>query len=134
VSNLDLVSGRACGRSYLADRPLVLLFISLSMNPTVGLFGYKICLTDYGNFSFICKYYIDATHVVNVANGGCQYDLKNERMFLRRVKVNDVRLCDLRVGAYVNVLSRRLRIVDYARTSTQQYFTHEKERYFSSRP
>jgi len=58
-----------------------------------------------------------------------QYDLKNERMFLRRVKVDDLRRCDLRIGNCVNVLSRRLKIVDYARVSTKTYFGEERERY-----
>lgn len=60
----------------------------------------------------------------------CQYDLKNERMFLRRVKADNIRLCDLRVGLYVNVLSRRLKIVDYARTSTKQHFSQQTQRYY----
>ena len=73
-------------------------------------------------------------HTLYGVNGGCQYDLKNERMFLRRVKVDNIRLCDLRVGNYVNVLSRRLKIVDYARFSTQQHFKQHKERYIVSDP
>ena len=62
-------------------------------------------------------------------NGGCQYDLKNERMLLRRVKADNIRLSDLRIGLCVNVLSRNLKIVDYARTSTKEHFTKHMERY-----
>jgi len=50
-------------------------------------------------------------------------------MYLRRVKVDNVRLCDIHVGGYVNVLSRRLKIVDYARISTRQRLKPETERY-----
>ena len=77
------------------------------------------------------------THTLCVVNVdvALQYDLKNERKYLRRVKVDDLSLCDIRVGGYITVLSRRLKVVDYARVSTRQHFTqHKKERYSDPAP
>jgi len=47
-----------------------------------------------------------------------KYDLKNNRSFLRRSKVDNVHLCDLLLGSSVNILGRQLTLVDYANEFT----------------
>jgi len=47
------------------------------------------------------------------------YDLKNRRMFLKRMAYQDIDLKDLFVGSIVTVYSRQLKIVDYGDVFTR---------------
>lgn len=47
------------------------------------------------------------------------YDLKNRRMFLKRMAYQDIDLKDLFVGSVVTVYSRQLQIVDYGDVFTR---------------
>jgi len=61
-----------------------------------------------------------------------QYDLKNSRSFLRRSKVDNVRMCDLYLGASVNILGRQLTLVEYANEFTRKRFGFKTERYITN--
>jgi len=57
-----------------------------------------------------------------------QYDLKNNRSFLRRSKVDNVRMCDLFLGSSLNILGRQLTLVDYANDFTRKRLSYKTER------
>jgi len=57
-----------------------------------------------------------------------QYDLRNNRSFLRRSKVDNVHLCDLFLGSSVSVLGRQLTLVDYANEFTRKRLGYKTER------
>jgi len=57
-----------------------------------------------------------------------QYDVRNSRSFLRRSKVDNVRLCDLFLGSSVNILGRQLTLVDYANDFTRKRLGYKAER------
>ena len=57
-----------------------------------------------------------------------QYDLKNGRSFLRRSKVDNVRMCDLLLGSSINVLGRQLTLVDYANEFTRNRLGYKTEK------
>jgi len=63
-----------------------------------------------------------------------QYDLKNSRSFLRRSKVDNVRMCDLFLGSSLNILGRQLTLVDYANDFTRKRLGYKTERYRTSFP
>ncbi|XP_061636202.1 nucleoside diphosphate kinase 7 isoform X1 [Phyllopteryx taeniolatus] len=56
------------------------------------------------------------------------FDVKNQRIFLRRTKYGDLRPGDLFVGGRVNVFSRQLNIVDYGDKYTATKLGSKKER------
>ncbi|XP_061682156.1 nucleoside diphosphate kinase 7 isoform X2 [Syngnathoides biaculeatus] len=56
------------------------------------------------------------------------FDVKNQRIFLRRTKYGDLRPGDLFVGSRVNIFSRQLNIVDYADKYTAAKLGSKKER------
>lgn len=56
------------------------------------------------------------------------FDLKTRRIFLKRSRVENVNLKDVFIGATVNVLSRRLNIVDYSDEFTKKALGSEKEK------
>lgn len=58
-----------------------------------------------------------------------QYDLKNHRVFLHRVKAESVRLEDLYIGSTVNVLSRQLTFVDFGDDFTRNRVATKTEKY-----
>ena len=55
-------------------------------------------------------------------------DVKNRRLFLKRCHDENVKLKDLFIGAIVNVLSRHLRVVDYADDFTKRKLGSAKEK------
>ena len=57
-----------------------------------------------------------------------QYDVKNNRSFLRRSKVDNVRMCDLFLGSSVNILGRQLTLVEYANEFTRKRLGYKTER------
>ncbi|KAK7879872.1 hypothetical protein WMY93_033460, partial [Mugilogobius chulae] len=56
------------------------------------------------------------------------YDVKNERVFLRRTKYEDLHTEDLFVGNKVNIFSRQLSLIDYADQFTANRLGSKKER------
>ena len=57
-----------------------------------------------------------------------QFDLKNNRMFLKRSKFDAIKLEDLFIGATVNVHSRQLSFVDYGDEYTRRKLSSKKEK------
>lgn len=55
--------------------------------------------------------------------------MKNQRIFLRRTKYDDVHSEDLFVGNRVNVFSRQLNLIDYGDQYTANKLGSKKERY-----
>lgn len=58
-----------------------------------------------------------------------QFDVKNQRIFLRRTKYNDMHQEDLFIGNRVNVFSRQLHLIDYGDQYTANKLGSKKERY-----
>ncbi|XP_037554217.1 nucleoside diphosphate kinase 7 isoform X1 [Nematolebias whitei] len=56
------------------------------------------------------------------------YDVKNQRLFLRRTKCDDIHQEDLFVGNRVNVFSRQLNLIDYGDQYTANKLGSKKER------
>nr|XP_061790371.1 nucleoside diphosphate kinase 7-like [Nerophis lumbriciformis] len=56
------------------------------------------------------------------------FDVKNQRIFLRRTIYNELLLRDLFVGGRVNIFSRQLHIVDYGDKFTAKKLGSKKER------
>ena len=60
-----------------------------------------------------------------------QYDLKNKRMFMKRMAVDGISTRELFIGSIVNVHSRQLKLVDYADIFTKQTFEKAAARTFA---
>ena len=60
-----------------------------------------------------------------------QFDVKNQRTFLRKTKYEDLRPEDLFVGNRVNVFSRQLNLIGYGDQFTANRLGSKKERYES---
>lgn len=58
-----------------------------------------------------------------------QFDVKNQRIFLRRTKYDSLHPEDLFVGNRVNVFSRQLNLIDYGDQYTANKLASKKERY-----
>lgn len=58
-----------------------------------------------------------------------QFDVKNQRVFLKRIKYDDIHPRDLFVGNRVNVFSRQLNLIDYGDQYTRNKLGSKKERY-----
>ncbi|XP_020486911.2 nucleoside diphosphate kinase 7 [Labrus bergylta] len=56
------------------------------------------------------------------------FDVKNQRIFLRRTKYDDLHQEDLFVGSRVNVFSRQLNLIDYGDQYTANKLGSKKER------
>lgn len=61
-----------------------------------------------------------------------QFDVKNQRIFLRRIKYEDIHPEDLFVGNRVNVFSRQLNLIEYGDQYTANKLGSKKERYETS--
>lgn len=59
-----------------------------------------------------------------------QFDMKNQRTFLRRIKFDELHPEDLFVGNRVNVFSRQLNLIGYGDQYTANKLGSKKERYF----
>ena len=81
-------------------------------------------------FSFICDWYDSQAEIVRkyrltyfVKRGGTNevelFDLKNKRVFLKRIGFPSLSLNDLFIGATLVIYSRQLKIVDFADTYTK---------------
>ncbi|XP_028301022.1 nucleoside diphosphate kinase homolog 7 isoform X1 [Gouania willdenowi] len=56
------------------------------------------------------------------------FDVKNQRMFLRRTKYSDIHQEDLFVGSRINVFSRQLNLIEYGDQYTANNLSSKKER------
>jgi len=59
------------------------------------------------------------------------YDLKNKRMFMKRLPVGNITTKELYLGSIITVHSRQLKIVDYADISTKNMFESVAGRTFA---
>jgi nucleoside-diphosphate kinase len=59
------------------------------------------------------------------------YDIKNNRSFLKRQEIADVKLEDFFQGARVTVLSRMLEVTDYGDVQTRNHFENQRQRTFA---
>ncbi len=57
-----------------------------------------------------------------------QYDIKNRKTFLKRVKQESITLEMLYIGAVVTVYARQLKVVDYADEYTRKHLGSRQER------
>ncbi|XP_067121949.1 nucleoside diphosphate kinase homolog 7 [Centruroides vittatus] len=58
------------------------------------------------------------------------YDMINKRLFLRRTPCSTVRQSDIYLGSILNVMSRQIKLVDYANLATRQKLDITIERTF----
>jgi nucleoside-diphosphate kinase len=61
-------------------------------------------------------YYLTVTNTIEI------YDVKNQRIFLKRMEVPGLFLDDLYVGAKVTILSRCMKVTDYGDVRTKSRF------------
>ena len=54
--------------------------------------------------------------------------MKNNRVFLKKCKVDNIHLKDLYVGNSINLMSRLLDVVDYADSYTRRMLSPETEK------
>ena len=59
------------------------------------------------------------------------YDVKNQRIFLKRSEIPTISLDDFFVGSQVTILSRVLKVTDYGDIFTRRRFESERERTFA---
>lgn len=59
------------------------------------------------------------------------YDCKNRRTFLKKSKVDNIKLSDLYIGNTVNLYSRQLKFVDYGDEYTRKKLSCKKEKTFA---
>ena len=69
--------------------------------------------------SIIRKYILNYFVVTNMIE---MYDIKNQRVFLKKVEIPGVKLEDFFVGAQVTILARVLKVTDYADVRTRNAF------------
>lgn len=54
------------------------------------------------------------------------YDIKNQRIFLKKMEVPGVSLEDLYVGSKVTILSRVMKVTDYSDARTANHFNQSR--------
>lgn len=59
------------------------------------------------------------------------YDVKNNRIFLKKQQIPSVQLNDFFIGAQVPVLARVLKVIDYGDVHTRRYFETQRQRTFA---
>jgi nucleoside-diphosphate kinase len=59
------------------------------------------------------------------------YDVKNQRIFLKRQEIPTIALDDFFIGAQITINSRVLKVTDYADIFTRRRFETERERTFA---
>jgi nucleoside-diphosphate kinase len=59
------------------------------------------------------------------------YDVKNQRIFLKRQEIPTIALDDFFIGAQITINSRVLKVTDYADIFTRRRFETERERAFA---
>ena len=66
-----------------------------------------------------------------VTNSIEMFDIKNNRPFLKRQQIPEVRLDDFYQGGQVTVLSRVLKVTDYSDVHTRNHFEGQHQRTFA---
>jgi nucleoside-diphosphate kinase len=59
------------------------------------------------------------------------YDVKNSRIFLKKVEIPGIKLEDFYVGAKVTILSRVMKVTDYGDVRTRNRFEQTRARTFA---
>lgn len=59
------------------------------------------------------------------------HDVKNNRPFLKRQMIPEIKLDDFYQGGNVTVLSRVLKVTDYSDVQTRNHFENTRERTFA---
>jgi nucleoside-diphosphate kinase len=59
------------------------------------------------------------------------YDVKNQRIFLKRIEIPGLNLNDLYVGAKVTILSRSMKVTDYGDIRTKNRFESNRTKTFA---
>jgi nucleoside-diphosphate kinase len=59
------------------------------------------------------------------------YDIKNQRIFLKKMEVPGVSLDDLYVGATVTILSRVMKVTEYSDAHTYNHFNRTRTHTFA---
>jgi len=89
---------------------------------------------DYLDYmaSLVRKYQLFFYHDDNSIE---MFDVKNKKVFLKRIQVPSIQLKDFYIGAEVIIFGRKLKVVDYADTFTQGVFeTSRKTTYGMIKP
>ena len=73
---------------------------------------------------FILNYFV-------VTNTIEMFDVKNQRIFLKKIEVPGVKLEDFFVGAQVTILARVLKVTDYADVRTRNAFEQHRAKTFA---
>ncbi|XP_053723628.1 nucleoside diphosphate kinase 7 [Synchiropus splendidus] len=87
-------------------------------------------------FAFLTEWYDPTASLVKryqlfyypSSNSVEMYDIKNQRMFLRRSKYDGLNLDDLFVGNRITIFSRQLSVIDYGDPYTSKRLGSKKER------
>ncbi|ESN96296.1 hypothetical protein HELRODRAFT_68567, partial [Helobdella robusta] len=87
-------------------------------------------------YAFIVEWYdIQAAlirrYILTYYNEDCAvelFDMKTRKMFLKRVRVKEICLNDLIIGNIINVMSRPMKIIDYADLRTKRHLGKRDER------
>ncbi|KAF5399153.1 Nucleoside diphosphate kinase [Paragonimus heterotremus] len=91
-------------------------------------------LNSYGpTYSFIVEWYdpyatIVRTYVLGYHSEKNSVEMKTHKLFLKSTKVDDLKLSDFYLGSCITVLSRTLRIIDFADNFTKKAFVEKSER------
>lgn len=102
----------------------------MSMHSTVQSAG-----AEGNRYSFVTEYFDPQANMVRqymllfytFDNSIEMYDIKNKRMFLKRVKYQQLTAKELFVGASVTVYSRVLKLVDFGDEVTRRQFSKNEE-------
>jgi nucleoside-diphosphate kinase len=73
---------------------------------------------------FILNYFV-VTNMIEM------FDVKNSRIFLKKIEVPGVKLEDFFVGAQVTILARVLKVTDYADVRTRNAFEQHRAKTFA---
>lgn len=57
------------------------------------------------------------------------FDLKTKKMFLKKTITDQVVLTDLYMGSIITLLSRKLKIVEYADVFTRKFFETKRSKF-----
>lgn len=90
-------------------------------------------------FVFNLDWYDEQAHIIRqytlnffpVTNTIEMYDVKNSRIFLKRIEIPSIKLEDFFVGAKITILSRVMKVTDYADARTRNRFEQTRSRTFA---
>ena len=97
---------------------------------------YKCSQAENDRFAFIAEWYDSQAAIVRryqvlyyVSDNTIEmFDIKNKRLFLKRTKLDNVRLSDLYIGSTINILSRQLTFADFGDEFTRQKLSCKTEK------